>query len=138
MHIGEIDTNIVLDLAFPIAALTVSKVLLSLASDIPALRDSLARVAPRIVDETQSGCLSWRIDTCATQEELSVDPIVSWIETISDVMHNASPPAPPTDPQSDCKAMSRNKFDQSEKSLTISSVPYVLSLSHVFAYQPNI
>ena len=84
MHIGEIKTSIVLDMASPVAALVVSKFLASLASDIDALCDSLTRNAPDVVSEAQSGCFSWRMDTYVAEKSASSDPIISWIEKLSD------------------------------------------------------
>ena len=136
MHIGEIETSIVLDMASPTAALCVSKFLLSLlASDGSALRGSLRCIAPMVVTESQSGSTAWRMDTCTVEEEPSLDSIISWIETTSGADQDASwtissltPCSLPSDPQSDSTAMpSRGAVNRSKKSSTTLSVSYVSS-----------
>ena len=79
VHIGEIKTSIVLDMASPVVALLVSRFLASLASEINTFCDSLTCIVPEVLAEVQSGSFAWRIDTRVTEEKGSSDRIISWI-----------------------------------------------------------
>ena len=146
VHIGEIKTSIVLDMASPVAALLVSRFLASLASEINIFCDSLTRIVPEVLAEVQSGSFAWRIDTCVAEEEgssdwITSDWIISWIERISDAGQDTSSPAsdyylPASSPtlyslpaylQRDSRAMlPRTSTNNSNKTQTVSSVSYVL------------
>ena len=87
MHLARINTDTVLDLSSPLAALALSRALLSLEGRISDICENVKSVVPMIIDETYlPSAVSWRTDRCVHIEECildnddAYDMIMRWVE----------------------------------------------------------
>lgn len=84
VHIGEIDTTVVLDLASPLIALLLANLLLSLEMHISDLRNTVGPIACSMVAKTHSrSLLPWRIDTRVIKDPWTSrrrDITTKWVE----------------------------------------------------------
>ncbi|KAF8555888.1 hypothetical protein OG21DRAFT_1495912 [Imleria badia] len=91
VHLGEIETSVKLDLSSPSVALMLPRLLVSLEPLISGIRDSARHSVGAVFSETSTySPLSWRIDTDAQEEGVSVqesknirEMVLQWAETQS-------------------------------------------------------
>ncbi|KIN96070.1 hypothetical protein M404DRAFT_11022 [Pisolithus tinctorius Marx 270] len=71
MHLGSIETSVILDISSPLVSLAVSRLLMSLESPICGVRNGVRNVTGTIAAETQTHTTrSWRIDSDVREDTI--------------------------------------------------------------------